>query len=908
MSRPLPGLRLAPYSTEVLHGRDDVVSMVQRWLSGLESGAGGSLQILGIPGVGKTAILDWAQSEARRRRMRVLRVVGHPEESALAWGGLSQVVTPFLASLDEMEPRPRSVLMHALRLGEVSDIDDISIGMALLLLLTRSDEPVAVFVDDVQWLDVESCRVLGFVARRLHSTGVGLMLASHPQPALAPTTIDLAPLDLGSLRAIARDHQVVASVADVLAGYAEGLPYALEQMIQGLDADQRSGARPLPEPISEIGRVDDTVAARLDEFGPILRRALAIIALAPSITETDLEVAIGEGPLDEVLRPACDRGVLERRDSRHVFTHPTVRTAAARLDEDERRTLHRFLATVTGPSHAPWHLAAATTDRDDEAAAALDSLATDAEMRGAHLTALRARQRAMEIAATPDPVRLLAAARNAVDARLPEVAEALLVDAPNGVETRALAADCAWVRGQVAIARDRWTSIIGDPTTDADLAMSCRRSATRAAFRMYDMPGVQRLATGDHEPHTLRPALEGDDLLRLMALGAGAIGGIEGAGADLVAHAYRLVESDPDAETIATLTEVVTLALARSGYVEDLAQLSERVGDLAGDLAPHAVPALLIARASQRSRSDLVGSVALAREALALAGEWDLHEHRPFALAIAVIGEASIDGPDVDELISQMRAFAVPVAQAVAAYAQALVHYGRGEHHLARDVLVEIHDRFPTETSFGFFWHHDLVDIALRCEDQPLARRVADDLAEILTMTNSPWVHAAMHRVRGLMAPDRDLADQAFGSAIEQFLAEGYEISAARCRLDRAERLRRDRQRSAARIEVERARDTLAAAGARRWVQRCDLEAAALGMVVADRSDTASTVLTSRELQVARWLVAGLTFKQIGARLFLSPRTVESHGQTVYRKLGVRGRAELAQLAREDTTLAPPPP
>jgi len=165
-----------------------------------------------------------------------------------------------------------------------------------------------------------------------------------------------------------------------------------------------------------------------------------------------------------------------------------------------------------------------------------------------------------------------------------------------------------------------------------------------------------------------------------------------------------------------------------------------------------------------------------------------------------------------------------------------------------------------------------------------------------------------MHRVQGLMAPDRDLADQAFALAIEQFLAEGYEISAARCRLDWAERLRRDRRRSVARTEVEQARNTLAAAGAQPWVARCDREAAALGMIVADHGARASTILTSRELQVARWLVAGLTFKQIGARLFLSPRTVESHGQTVYRKLGVRGRAELAQHAREDTTLAPPSP
>jgi len=95
----------------------------------------------------------------------------------------------------------------------------------------------------------------------------------------------------------------------------------------------------------------------------------------------------------------------------------------------------------------------------------------------------------------------------------------------------------------------------------------------------------------------------------------------------------------------------------------------------------------------------------------------------------------------------------------------------------------------------------------------------------------------------------------------------------------------------------------LDAAGAVPGVERCDAEAAALGIGPLVIGERAGSILTARELQVARWLVEGATFREIGERLFLSPRTAESHGQAIYRKLGVRGRAGLAQLAIDDPTL-----
>jgi predicted ATPase len=320
----------------MLHGRDAVISMVRRWLDGVGKGAGGAIHLVGVAGVGKSATLTWAAEQAESRRMRVLRVSGHPEESNVAWSGLSQIVTPFLATLDQFDERPRQVLLRTLRLGDDGEVDDVSIGMAVLLMLTRSDESVTVVIDDVQWLDPESLRVLSFVARRLNATGVGFLSAGHPGTAIIGQRVDLDALDQAALRAIARDRGVAAAVAEVLAEQAEGLPLVLDQIIAGLDADQRSGRRPLPEPIAEIARVDLALAGRISSLPTDARAVLAAAALAPWADVETIAELLGIDGSDAAIAPPVDRGLVTLTDGRLVFAHPTVRTAAAQVSLEER--------------------------------------------------------------------------------------------------------------------------------------------------------------------------------------------------------------------------------------------------------------------------------------------------------------------------------------------------------------------------------------------------------------------------------------------------------------------------------------------------------------------------------------------------------------------------------------------
>jgi ATP/maltotriose-dependent transcriptional regulator MalT len=148
-------------------------------------------------------------------------------------------------------------------------------------------------------------------------------------------------------------------------------------------------------------------------------------------------------------------------------------------------------------------------------------------------------------------------------------------------------------------------------------------------------------------------------------------------------------------------------------------------------------------------------------------------------------------------------------------------------------------------------------------------------------------------RCRALLS-DGEVADGLYREAIERLSRTRLRPEAARARLLYGEWLRRENHRTAAREQLRLAHETLSGIGMEAFAERARQELAATGENVRKRTADARDALTAQERQIARLARDGLSNPEIGARLFLSSRTVEWHLRNVFTKLGIRSRRELA--------------
>src|SRR5262249_14857952 len=162
-----------------LRGRERDVTFIQQLLARIDQG-GSTLVVSGEPGIGKSALLEIAKNEARERGMAVHAMTGVPEESHLPFAGLEQLLRPLLKQLDGLAPRQRSALLAAFGMqDDATPPDNFLVGLATLSLLTESAgrDPILLIADDGQWIDQPTYDVLAFVARRLSSDPIVLIMA-----------------------------------------------------------------------------------------------------------------------------------------------------------------------------------------------------------------------------------------------------------------------------------------------------------------------------------------------------------------------------------------------------------------------------------------------------------------------------------------------------------------------------------------------------------------------------------------------------------------------------------------------------------------------------------------------------------------------------------------------------------
>jgi DNA-binding CsgD family transcriptional regulator len=194
----------------------------------------------------------------------------------------------------------------------------------------------------------------------------------------------------------------------------------------------------------------------------------------------------------------------------------------------------------------------------------------------------------------------------------------------------------------------------------------------------------------------------------------------------------------------------------------------------------------------------------------------------------------------------------------------------------------------------------DRIEAAIRAGYEEQAKPWLDELAAFAEASGAAWAHARLAHCRAGLAATPEAAEALFAEALNEHARSGRPFERARTELAYGEFLRRHRRRVDARTHLRAALETFDALDSRPWSDRARSELRASGETArARREPTARDQLTPQEVQVAKYVAQGLSNRDVGAQLFLSPRTVDFHLRNVFAKLGISSRTELAALQRE---------
>ena len=309
-------------------GRDAELAALRDFLAGISDGAT-ALLLEGDAGMGKTTLWSAGVADAKERGLRVLRALPAESETELSFAALGDLLDPVLADvLDELVPAQRRALSRALVLDDEAGPapDPHAVGVAVLNVLraVSAEQQLLVAVDDAQWLDAASAGAIGYAARRLRDEHVGLLLArrSSPEstvaleirrslPAERVHTVEVGPLDPGSLHAVVRAHLDLAVPRPLLAEVHEasgGNPFFALEIARTLKHGEtaEAGQRlPVPESLHEL------VQARLEALTPESRDFLFAAAAHAHPTTTIVEAATGVNR-QVGLVPAVRAGIVEK--------------------------------------------------------------------------------------------------------------------------------------------------------------------------------------------------------------------------------------------------------------------------------------------------------------------------------------------------------------------------------------------------------------------------------------------------------------------------------------------------------------------------------------------------------------------------------------------------------------------
>ncbi|MBV9804782.1 MAG: AAA family ATPase [Solirubrobacterales bacterium] len=893
-----------------LLGRERERAVIERLLTGAQEGEGGALVIRGEAGFGKTALLGLALAHAPA--MTVLRVTGVEAEADLAFAGLFGLLRPILDHLSELPDKHVAALEGALGLGPSADADRLLVSGAVLGLLAAASErqPLVCVVDDAHWLDMPSADALVFTARRLGAERVAMLFASRDGEAQRFEADGIPVLRIAGLDADAaasllarRSPEASPVVRARLLAEAEGNPLALLELPDALSRDQLAGRAPLPEAVPLTPRLSSLFRARVEELPAETQQALLVAAIdgtgeLATILGVLADLGVGVDSFDPAERAALIRSEVTRVE----FRHPLVRAAVyERGVLSERQRVHAALARVlTGEEHIDrrvWHQAMAAVTGDEEVAVALEASARRAQLRAGHASAASAFTRAAELTVDADRrgPRLSAAAQAAWDAGQPERALDLIVRALP-LSDASLRARLLYLRGVIEVrcgsVRDGAETLL-DAAADADpeLALAMLHEAAEAAGAIGRLDTVRQI--GERAAGLNADGLRAEFSQRIL-VGAGALvaGELERARTTLDAALGLATQlsDDPRAQIWAANAaggEPGT-GLTYTARAVEIARRDGLFSMLPLTLEHHAKELL------RAGRLDL--AYVAAQEGYALSIElghgagWHLVT---MAYVEAIRGQEDGARDHVAKALELAQHSGDTYLEAGARAASGLLELTLGRPSEAASELAELTSTDREDLTFVTTVGpaSDVIEAIVR------GGFSTDDANAPLALLRDWARHSPSEGNRAMLARAEGLLE---ARPPEQALTEAVQLSRALTAFERArtellfgEWLRRQRRRSDARAYLRDAIERFRSIGAMPWTQRAENELRATGETARRRDPSTLDQLTPQELQIAGLVASGLTNREIGEQLFLSPRTVEYHLRKVFTKLGLASRGEL---------------
>ena len=915
-----------------LRGRRPECKALDRLLATARKDRSGVVVVRGEAGVGKTALLEYLAERADG--FRIARAVGIESEMELAYAGLHQLCAPLLDGLEDLPAPQRDALSTAFGISAGDPPDRFLVGLAALSLVSEAAEekPLLCIVDDAQWLDRVSAQTLAFVGRRLLAERIVLAFGLREpcdERELAGLP-DLLITGLGDDDARALLDSVISGPVDQpvrnrIVAETRGNPLALLELPRGLSPAELAFGFGLTDTMPLAGRIEEGFVRRLEPLPVQTRRLLLAAAAEPGGDEVLLWRAAARLGIGQEAAAAAEGTGLIEFGARVRFRHPLVRSAAYRSASMlDRQDVHRVLAEVTDPDLDPdrraWHRAHAAIGPDEEVAAELERSADRAQARGGMAASAAFLEEAVRL--TLDPAhrseRALAAAQAKYDAGSPEAALTLIAMAEAGPRDELRSARVDLLRAQIVFATRRGSDApplllragIQLEPLDIGLARETYLEALTAAVivgrlsRGADMVEVAKAALA--APAGSAPPRASDLLLDGLALL------VTDGRATATPILKKAVSAFRDDESLSTRELLRWLWLA-GRVAQDLWDdeswevLCTRHVRLARQTGALAV--LPIALRSRIFQHGLWGEV---DEGAALTGEAEavsaaigtqLAAYGTVALA-ALQGREAETAELAEDTLDDVESRGEGMGVGISHFTSAMLYNGLGRYSEALD---EAEQACGYEDLGVISWAlTELIEAAARCGRDEVATVALERLSLTAQAGGTDWALGVEARSRALVS-GAGAADALYREAISRLGHTRVRVELARSHLVYGEWLRRERRRVEAREQLRTAYEMLSEMGVGAFAERARRELAATGETARKRTDETRDALTAQEAQIARLARDGLSNPEIGAELFISPRTVKYHLRKVFTKLDINSRHELLTALPETARAAMAP-